>query len=125
MLLTFLHAALLVLAPTQTVADQDFTSTQVVAGTATAPTILFVFPAEGQTLDPVLIVGTNFGDLPIPFFGFIPSAPLFLFNTPRLPVLGQLSVMVTGVPPTFFPGRVGLTVLANFQSSNAVNFRIL
>ena len=125
MLLTFLHAAFLTFAPTSAVADVDYSAVNTVAGTAAAPSILFVFPAQGETLDPVLLIGTNFGDLPIPFFGFIPSAPLFTFNTPRFPIFGQLSLMVTAVPPTFFPGRVDLTVLADFQASNAVDFRIL
>ncbi|MDA0667623.1 MAG: hypothetical protein O3A95_06255 [Planctomycetota bacterium] len=124
MLLTFLHAAFLTLAPAQAVADQDFAAVNSTAGTAAAPTILFVLPAEGETLDPVVIIGTNFGDLPLPFFGFIPSAPLFTKSL-RIPFLGRVSVLVTGVPPTFFPGRVDLTVLANFQTSNAVDFRIL
>lgn len=125
MLLTFLHAAFLTLAPTQTVADQDFAAVNTAAATAAAPTILFVLPAEGETLDPVVIVGTNFGDSALPLFGFIPSAPLYTFNTARIPFLGRVSVMITGVPPTFFPGNVNLTVLANFQTSNAVDFLIL
>jgi len=125
MLLTFLHAAFLTLAPTSVAADVDYSTVNTAAGSAAAPSILFVLPAEGATLDPVVIVGTNFGDFPIPFFGFIPSAPVFTFNTPRFPFLGQLSLMVTAVPPTFFPGRVDLTVLADFQTSNAVDFRIL
>lgn len=125
MLLTFLHAAFLTLSPAQVVADQDFAAVNAAASTAAAPTILLVLPAEGEVLAPVLIVGTNFGDLPIPFFGFFPSAPLFTFNTPRIPFIGRISLMVTAVPPTFFPGRVDLTVLADFQTSNAVDFRIL
>ncbi|MDP7061442.1 MAG: hypothetical protein QF489_00725 [Planctomycetota bacterium] len=43
---------------------------------AAAPEIWFVFPAEGEQFDPVVIVGTNFGDFPVPFFGFFPSVPL-------------------------------------------------
>ena len=92
---------------------------------AQAPEIWFVFPAEGGQFDPVLLVGTNFGDFPIPFFGFIPSVPLYTFNTPRIPFIGSVSVTITGVPFVLFPGMVDLTVVSNFQTSNAVDFRLL
>jgi hypothetical protein len=92
---------------------------------AQAPEILFVFPAEGGQFDPVLLVGTNFGDFPIPFFGFVPSVPLYTFNTPRIPFIGTISVTITGVPFVLFPGMVDLTVVSNFQTSNAVDFRLL
>jgi len=92
---------------------------------AQAPEIWFVFPAEGAQLDPVLLVGKNFGDFPIPFFGFIPSVPLYTFNTPRIPLIGVISVTITAVPFVFFPGNVNLTVVSNFQTSNAVDFRVL
>ncbi len=95
------------------------------ANLAQAPEIWFVFPAEGAQFDPVIIFGTNFGDLPIPFFGFIPSVPLYTFNTPRIPLIGSISVTITGVPFVLFPGMVDLTVVSNFQTSNAVDFRML
>ena len=95
------------------------------ANLAQAPEIWFVFPAQGEQLDPVLIVGTNFGDLPIPFFGFIPSVPLYIFNTPSIPFVGTISLTLTGVPFSFFPGVVDLTIVSNFQTSNAVDFRML
>jgi hypothetical protein len=92
---------------------------------AQAPVIWLVFPAEGAPLDPVVLIGKNFGDLPIPVFGFIPSVPLYIFNTPRIPLIGVISVTITAVPFVFFPGHVNLTVVSNFQTSNAVDFRIL
>lgn len=91
---------------------------------AAAPTILFALPSSGSQLDPVVIVGTNFADGALPFFGFIPSIPLYTFSTGRIPFLGRVSVMVTAVPFTFFPGTVDLTVLSDFQSSNAIDFTI-
>lgn len=125
MLLTLLNTFLLAFAPTQPLADQVVATPATAATTATAPSILFVFPSEGEELDPVLLVGTNFGDFPIPFFGFIPSVPIFTFNTPEIPFIGTISVMVTGVPPTFFHTTVDLTVVSSFQVSNAVDFRML
>lgn len=95
------------------------------ATVAAAPEILFVFPAEGGQFDPVVIFGTNFGDFPVPFFGFIPSVPLYTFNTPRIPFIGTLSVTITGVPFVLFPGVVDLTLVSNFRTSNAVDFRLL
>lgn len=95
------------------------------ANLAQAPEIWFVFPAEGAQLDPVLLIGTNFGDFPIPFFGFIPSVPLYTFNTPRIPFVATISVTITAVPFVLFPGMVNLTVVSNFQTSNAVDFRML
>jgi hypothetical protein len=92
---------------------------------AQAPEIWFVFPDEGAELDPVFIFGTNFGDFPVPFFGFIPSVPLYTFNTPELPFIGTLSMTITGVPFSFFPRVVDLTIVSNFQTSNAVDFRML
>jgi len=95
-----------------------------VEAVAAAPDIWFVFPAEGATLDPVLLVGTDFGS-GIPFFGIVPSAPLLRLQAPELPFVGRLSLMVTAVPPVFFGGVVPLTVVRGLQSSNAVDFRIL
>ena len=92
---------------------------------AAAPEIWLVLPAEGGQFDPVVIVGTNFGDFPVPFFGFIPSVPLYTFNTPRIPFIGSISVSITAVPFVLFPGVVDLTVVSNFQTSNAVDFRLL
>jgi hypothetical protein len=91
---------------------------------AAAPDLWFVFPAEGATLDPVVLVGTDFGN-GIPFFGIVPSAPLLRLEAPELPFVGRLSLMVTAVPPMFFGGVVPLTVVRGLQSSNAVDFRIL
>jgi hypothetical protein len=34
-------------------------------------------------------------------------------------------VTITGVPFVLFPGVVDLTVVSNFQTSNAVDFRLL
>lgn len=90
-----------------------------------APTLLFALPSSGSELDPVVLVGTDFGNGALPFFGFIPSVPLFTFNSPELPFIGSVSVMLTAVPFTFFPGRVDLTVLSGFQASNAIDFTIL
>lgn len=127
MLLPFLQTFILAFFPTQVATDQVVapvaSDTQAVV--AAAPEIWFVFPAEGEQLDPVILVGTNFGDFPIPFFGLIPSVPGFTYSTPRIPFVGSLSVMVTAVPFSFFPGRVDLTVVSDFQASNAVDFRIL
>jgi len=92
---------------------------------ASAPTLWFSLPSSGAELDPVILIGRDFGNGALPFFGFIPSVPLFTFNTPELPVLGSLSLMVTAVPFTFFPGRVDLTVVSGFQSSNAIDFTVL
>lgn len=92
---------------------------------AAAPEIWFVFPAEGAQLDPVFIFGMNHGDLPIPFFGVIPSVPLYTFSTPSIPMIGSFSLTVTAVPWSLFPGVVDLTVVSNFQASNAVSFRML
>ena len=92
---------------------------------AAAPEIWLTLPAEGGQFDPVVIVGTNFGDFPVPFFGFIPSVPLYTFNTPRIPFIGSISVSITAVPFVLFPGVVDLTVVSNFQTSNAVDFRLL
>ena len=94
------------------------------AAVAAAPDLWFVLPAQGAPLTPVLMVGSGFGD-GLPFFGIVPSVPLFRFNTPGLPFLGSLSLMVTGVPPIPFPGVVPLTVLRGLQASNAVDFRVL
>jgi hypothetical protein len=91
----------------------------------TAPTLLFALPSSGSELDPVVLVGTDFGNGALPFFGFIPSAPLFTFNSPELPFIGSISVMLTAVPFTFFPGTVDLTVIRGFQSSNSIDFTIL
>lgn len=118
MLLALVHAAALLLpAPVAALPAAE-------AVAARAPELWLSFPRAGELADPVVLVGTNFGDAPIPFFGLIPSLPVRTWNSPNIPGIGSLSLMLTAVPPTFFPGRVDLTVVSNFQRSNAVPFTI-
>lgn len=127
MLLPFLQSFILAFFPTQVAVEQGVApadlNTQAVV--AAAPELWFAFPAEGETGSATVLVGTNFGDFPIPFFGLIPSVPGFTFSSPRIPFVGRVSVMATVVPFSFFGGNVDLTVVSDFQSSNSIPFRIL
>lgn len=127
MLLPFLQTFILAFFPTQVATEQavapvDLDTQAVVAA---APELWFAIPAEGETGSLTILVGTNFGDFPVPFFGLIPSVPGFTWSSPRIPFVGSLSVMATVVPFSFFGGNVDLTVVSNFQTSNAIDFRIL
>ncbi len=95
-----------------------------VAAAASAPEIWFVFPAQGEPLAPVLLVGTDFGN-GIPFFGFLPSVPLISLEIPSIPFIGAISVMVTPVTLMPFPGVVQLKIVDGLQVSNSVDFRVL
>lgn len=95
------------------------------AALGNAPTLWLSIPGEGETFDLVVLIGTNFGDFPIPFFGIVPSVPVFTISTPDLPLLGSISATLTAVPFYLFPGNVNLTVTNGFQTSNAIDFRLL
>ncbi|MHC4837513.1 MAG: hypothetical protein ACYTF3_04925 [Planctomycetota bacterium] len=95
------------------------------AAVGSPPSLLLVLPTSGSETDPVILVGTDFGAGALPFFGLIPSVPLYSFNSPDLPGIGSFSLMVTVVPFTFFPGTVDLTVVSGLQVSNPVDFTIL
>ncbi|MGB0952821.1 MAG: hypothetical protein ACPG31_06330 [Planctomycetota bacterium] len=127
MLLPFIQTFILAFFPTQVATEQAVVAvdanTQAVV--AAAPELWFAIPAEGETGSATVLVGTNFGDFPIPFFGLIPSVPGFTFSTPRIPFVGRISIMATVVPFSFFGGNVDLTVVSDFQTSNSIPFRIL
>lgn len=107
-------------APSPVVAQADNQASR-----ARTPELFFAFPAEGEFLDPVFLFGSNFGSLPTPWFGIIPSIALFTFETPEIPFFGTLSFSVTSVPIYLFPGVVDLTVTNSAGRSNAVDFRLL
>ena len=119
-----LSALLVVLAASPAVSEPAPTTPAPVAAAATAPEIWFVFPAEGAPLTPILLVGTDF-DNGIPFFGFLPSVPLISIQTPVIPFIGSISVMITPVTLLPFPGVVQLKIVDGLQVSNSVDFRVL
>ena len=126
MFLTALHTLLLVFAPAPALSGADVVSVEDPAATlGNAPTLWLSIPGEGETFDLVVLIGTNFGDFPIPFFGIVPSVPVFTLSTPDLPLLGSISASLTAVPFYLFPGNVNLTVTNGFQTSNAIDFRLL
>lgn len=87
--------------------------------------LFFAFPNEGEAFDLVFLAGMNFGDFPIPWFGFIPSVPVFTFNTPAIPGIGTFSFSITAVPIYLFGGTVDLTVDGARGRSDAIPFRLL
>jgi hypothetical protein len=119
-----LSTLVVVFAASPAVSEPAPTAPIPVAAAATAPEIWFVFPAEGAPLTPILLVGTDFGN-GIPFFGFLPSVPLFTFQTPTLPFIGAISLMVTPVTLLPFPGVVPLKIVNGLQVSNSVDFLVL
>ncbi|MHC4823910.1 MAG: hypothetical protein ACYTEP_07830 [Planctomycetota bacterium] len=129
MLLTALHTFLLVFAPLQGLSGHDAATVDAPTPAASTlggtPTLWISIPSQGETLDLVVLVGTNFGDFPIPMFGIYPSIPVFTLNSPDLPLLGSISATLTAVPFYLFGGNVDLTILNGFQSSNAIDFRLL
>ena len=126
MLLTALHTFLLAFAPAPALSGVDAAGVEAPsAAVGNAPTLWLSIPGEGETLDLVVLIGTNFGDFPIPFFGIVPSVPVFTLSTPDLPLLGSISATLTAVPFYLFSGNVNLTVTNGFQSSNAIDFRLL
>lgn len=66
---------------------------------AGSPTILFVIPSSVGTFWPVSVVGTNFDQNAIVWFDGTPTLSILSFNTPTLPIIGQVSEIVTLVPP--------------------------
>lgn len=92
---------------------------------ARPPELYLVFPAEGEALDPVILLGSNFGPAPIPWFGILPSVPLYTFNSPPIPFFGTLSLTITTVPLHLFPSQVSVTVTTAAGRSNGLPFRML
>ena len=92
---------------------------------AAAPTIFCVQPPNGRVGELVLIFGTNFDFGAIPFFGSVPSIPLFTLASPfEVPFFGRLSVMITPVPPNIFQGNTPLTIEFNGERSEPTPFRV-
>lgn len=92
---------------------------------AAAPTIFCVQPPNGRVGELVLIFGTNFDFGAIPFFGSVPSIPLFTLSSPfNVPFFGRLSVMITPVPPNIFQGNTPLTIEFNGERSEPTPFRV-
>ncbi len=90
-----------------------------------APTIFCVQPPDGRIGELVLIFGTNFDLGAVPFFGSVPSIPLFTFASPRaVPGFGRLSVLVAPVPPNLFQGNTPLRIQYQGQSSSPTPFRV-
>ena len=89
------------------------------------PSILFCFPNEGEQESMAFIIGTNFDLGAFPMFGLIPSIPLYVFTTPKIPLIGKFSLMVTVVPWTLWPGKVDLKINYLGRFTNAVDFTIL
>lgn len=125
MFLTALHTLLLVFAPAPALSGEVAAPVEDPAAIGGTPTLWLSIPSQGETFDLVVLVGTNFGDFPIPFFGIVPSVPVFTLNSPDLPLLGSISASLTAVPFYLFPGTVDLTVTNGFQTSNAIDFRLL
>lgn len=91
------------------------------------PEIWIAFPAEGQALTPVVLVGLDFANEGYaPRFGITPSIPLFQFGI-DLPFLGQASLMVTTAPPAIFSGEVDLYLKKGLfgRESNRLTFTYL
>ncbi len=88
------------------------------------PQIFLALPDEGAAFDPVVILGMDWAEGAVPWFGRTPSLPLYVWATPEIPFVGRFSVMVTTVPVTLFPGTVDLEVAYQGRRSNAVPFTI-
>jgi len=67
-------------------------------GTKGPPRIFILLPSSGSVAMPVAITGMNFDRNAIVWFGTTPSITIVSFNTPNLPLIGQVSEIVTLVP---------------------------
>ncbi len=129
MLLSLFPSVILALAPhapAAPTADQAI-APQPPAASAAAGEIWFSFPGEGTVLTPVLLVGMDFANQGLlPYFGLIPSIPLFQFGV-DIPFLGQVAIMVTTVPILVLPGDTELFLKRGFfgQESNHLPFTVL
>ncbi|KAA3606735.1 MAG: hypothetical protein DWQ01_17110 [Planctomycetota bacterium] len=85
----------------------------------------FAFPDSGEAFSLTVLVGTNFGDFPIPYFGLTPSVPIFTLNLPEIPLIGTISGTITAVPIYIFSGTVDLTIDGERGRSNAIPFTLL
>jgi len=92
-----------------------------------SPELWLVIPAEGGPLEPVVILGTGFAFQGyLPYFDLVPSVPIREFSW-TFPIVGEVSVMVTTVPPVLPPGTVDLYVKKGIlgNESNRLPFLVL
>ncbi len=80
-------------------------------------------PEQGRFLRPVALIGFDFTDESVPFFGAIPSLNLGTVTFPNIPLFGRFSAMLTFVP-SFFPGTVDVTVRRNGDVTESVPFQV-
>lgn len=81
-------------------------------------------PEEGDFLSPIVLLGYDFTEESVPYFGSIASINLGTFTLPEpIPLFGTFSAMLTFVP-SFFPGTVNLNVRRNGDVTESVRFRI-
>ncbi len=94
---------------------------------AGAAELWLVLPPVGTPLTPVVTVGLDFyDDGYLPYFGVVPSVPVFQFGL-DVPLLGELSLMVTTVPVVAPSGSTQFSLRKGFfgQQSNKLPFLVL
>ena len=91
------------------------------------PELWLCIPDEGAALEPVVVVGTGFAFQGyLPYFDLVPSVPIREFSW-TFPIVGEVSVMVTTVPPLIPAGTVDLYVKKGILGgeSNRLPFLVL
>ncbi|MGI0004562.1 MAG: hypothetical protein ACREAX_04610 [Candidatus Nitrosotenuis sp.] len=86
------------------------------------PRIFVVLPTSSPAFTPVVVAGTGFDNGAIPFFGSIPSVPIFNTSIQNIPLIGSISTGVTIVPPAAPAGAGNVRVEYFGQMSNPFPF---